>query len=153
MCWFKMYNLISGVKSKMQNVKCKKHNISLNVKFECWFSIHFTFIYYYKMLQIDELRIDQYIILDFFSNDDDGNVWEAILVDIPQVTLMTITVTWWHMLIWLLSVFDWSWCRTGPHWSWYWSRSTNTRTTTWPTWMTSMGSVLTNHDRCWTWSW
>ena len=51
----------------MQNVKCKKHNISLNVKFECWFSIHFTFIYYYKMLQIDELRIDQYIILDFFN--------------------------------------------------------------------------------------
>ena len=50
----------------MQNVKCKKHNISLNVKFECWFSIHFTFIYYYKMLQIYELRIDQYIILDFF---------------------------------------------------------------------------------------
>ena len=51
----------------MQNVKCKKHNISLNVKFECWFSIHFTFIYYYKMLQIYELRIDQYIILDFFT--------------------------------------------------------------------------------------
>ena len=37
------------------------------MKFKCWFSIHVTFIYYYKMLQKDELSIDQYIILDFFS--------------------------------------------------------------------------------------
>ena len=62
---------ILGIQHKVKNPQKATfacHACSLNVKFECWFSIHFTFIYYYKMLQIYELRIDQYIILDFFTS-------------------------------------------------------------------------------------